>query len=202
MPIFPRNSLGRAALAAAALAVSSLACAEAYLGGSVGQSMTKFDSSDSTLAGAVTSHEKTKTAYKLFAGYSFNPSFAIEAGYADLGKPSSKFVLPTETIPQTQKESAWFVAGKGTLPINEQFNLFGKLGITQNKVSASWSDSGGGGSASNSRSGVLYGIGAEYNATKQVGIRLEYEDFGKFGNSTGTGRTNTSMWSTGLSYKF
>ncbi|MDP2879717.1 MAG: outer membrane beta-barrel protein [Sulfuricella sp.] len=201
MTIFPRNSLGQAVLVAAALSVSSLACAEAYVGGSIGQSMTKFDSSDFTVPGITTSHEKTKTAYKLFAGYNFNPSFAIEGGYADLGKPSSKFISATETVPQTQKESAWFVAGKGTLPINEQFNLFGKLGLTQNKVSASWSDSTGSGSGSDSRNGVLYGIGAEYNVTKQVGIRLEYEDFGQFG-STATGRTNTSAWSAGMTYKF
>lgn len=61
-------------------------------------------------------------------------------------------------------------------------------------------------SDSNNRSRVLYGVGAEYNVTKQIGIRLEYEDFGTFGSqitpTTGTGRTNTSMWSAGMAYKF
>lgn len=75
------------------------------------------------------SQEKTKTAYKLFAGYNFNNSFAIEGGYADLGKPAVKSTGPTWSLQMTQKESAWFVAGKGTLPINEQFNLFSKLGL-------------------------------------------------------------------------
>ena len=190
---------------------SSLAYAQVYVGGSIGQSMTKFDNEFRNYDPAVAeSSEKTKTAYKVFVGYNVNQYFAVEGGYADLGKPTYKYTESTGTGKSTQKESAWFVAAKGTLPINEQFNVFGKLGLTYNKVKGSWNDSYGqpdsNVSYSNTRSSVLYGIGAEYNVTKQIGIRLEYEDFGNFGNKFDsgdeTGRTKTSMWSAGIAYKF
>jgi len=195
-------------MAAMGLMFAGSAMAQGYVGGSLGRSMTTFDGTDfEPFPGETHSFEKNKTAYKLFAGYNFNKNFAIEGGYADLGKPAQNVAWVGGSGKGVQKESAWFVAGKGTLPINEQFNLFGKLGLTQNKVKASWSDTDGfSGSDSKSRSGVLYGVGAEYNVSKQIGVRMEYEDFGKFGsqfvNDTGTGRTKTSLWSVGMAYKF
>jgi OOP family OmpA-OmpF porin len=207
------GAFGKTLLVAAALAVSSLASAQVYLGGSVGQSMAKFDSSDFQTNNPQISEnsDKTKTAYKFFAGYGINSYFAVEGGYADLGEPSYSYAgqVSGNTAKDSLKQSAWFVAAKGTLPINEQFNLFGKLGVTYNKVKYSgyetWSNTSA--STSDSRSGVLYGIGAEYKMMKQLGIRLEYEDFGKFGgqfteDGEGTGRLKTSMWSVGVAHTF
>lgn len=205
-----RSALGKTLLVASALTVSSVASAQVYVGGSVGQSMTSFNNEvKSTDPGDSNSEEKTKTAYKLFGGYNFNQYFAVEGGYADLGKPAVKQTWVDGSGKGTFKETAWFLAGKGTLPINEQFNVFGKLGVTFNHVKNSSSDTDGWSySASDNRTGVLYGVGAEYNVTKQIGIRLEYEDFGKFGDKlsvdgeSGIGRTKTSMWSIGAAYKF
>ena len=213
-----RGIFGKTLLVAAALAFSSVASAQFYVGGNLGQSKTKFDSSDFYTdpddASEILSFDKTKTAWKLFGGYNFNQYFAVEGGYADMGKPSTKATWDGGSGKSTTKQTSWFVVGKGTLPINEQFNVFAKLGVTMNrsKFSINANDGGDTGSYSDSktRTGALYGVGAEYNINKQVGIRLEYEDFGKFGNkfsddddsNFGTGRTKTSMWSVGVAYKF
>ena len=211
---FSRNTIAQAILVAVALAGSPLASAQVYVGGSFGQSMTKFDGSDwdrvIALSKASGAREKTtKTAYQIFAGYNFNEYFAVEGGYADFGKPSfSMFQLgdPDEAT-FYEKKTAWFLAGKGTLPINEQFNVFGKLGVTQNRteMDLNFTDKGDVMSAESRRTGVLYGVGAEYKVTKQLGLRLEYDDFGKFGSqysASGTGRTKTTMWSLGMAYTF
>lgn len=194
------------AMVAACAAGSVFAQQGLYVGGSLGQSMTSFDSEFSS-GGTSSSQEKTKTAYKGFVGYSINQYLAVEGGYANFGKPKAKVSGTGWSGENSQEESAWFGAAKGTLPINEQLNLFAKLGVTYNKVTGKWNATGESSSASKSRAEMLYGVGAEYNLTKQVGIRLEYEDFGKFGDQFtntggGTGRTKTSMWSLGAAYKF
>ncbi|HEX8987543.1 MAG TPA: outer membrane beta-barrel protein [Rhodocyclaceae bacterium] len=167
----------RTVLAAAALAACSLAYAQqqSYVGIGAGESSTDINGGSSR-----------DTSYKLFAGYDFNRNWAVEGAYADLGKPG---------YPQGDaRETAWYVAGKGALPISQQFDLFAKLGATRNKR-----DLGG----DNSRTDLLAGIGAEYKFNKQVGLRLEYEDFGKFGdNGNGIGSSRANMWTLGLDYKF
>ena len=192
-------------MVAACAAGSVFAQQGLYVGGSLGQSMTSFDSEFSS-GGTSYSQEKTKMAYKGFVGYSINQYLAVEGGYANFGKPKAKVSGTGWSGENSQEESAWFAAAKGTLPINEQFNLFAKLGVTYNKVTSKWNAMNDSNSTSKSRAEMLYGVGAEYNLTKQVGIRLEYEDFGKFGdqftNDGGTGRTKTSMWSLGAAYKF
>ena len=104
------------------------------------------------------------------------------------------------------KESALFLAAKGTLPVSDRFNLFGKLGWTRNKVQmhidALSLD------RSKSRSNTLIGMGAEFAAARNFAVRLEYEDFGKFGSQIdaltgeGTGATRTGFWSLGAAFKF
>ena len=198
-------------VSAIALCASGAAMAQQgfYVGGGVGQSMTSFNGTDFSANAAnneTLTLEKNKTAYKIFGGYNVNQYFGVEGGFVDFGKPAAKFSGNAGTDKVSEELSSWFVAAKGTLPLTEQFNLFGKLGVTQNKAKVS--SSAGGTSASDSRSGVLYGVGAEYNVTKQVGLRVEYEDFGNFGkafdfnSNTGTGRTKASMWSVGATFKF
>ncbi len=158
-------------IAVAALLVSSLACAQqSFVGVSAGQS-------DTNVGG-----DSRKTAAKLFAGYDFTRNWAIEGGYADLGKPQ---------WPQGEsRETAWYLAGKGTMPINNQFDLFAKLGASWNKVALN-----------DTRKSDLYaGVGGEYLFSKQVGLRLEYEDFGKFGDDN-VGRHRASAWTLGLDFK-
>src|SRR5437879_7979787 len=64
-----------------------------YIGGSIGQSRVKLDtgglSSDLAAAGMANtgfSANETDTGFKLFGGYRFHPNFAVEGGYAELGR--------------------------------------------------------------------------------------------------------------------
>jgi OOP family OmpA-OmpF porin len=174
-----------------------------YVGVSAGQSSTSFESQDYTFGpGASDSQDETDSAYKLFAGYNFNRNWAVEAGYADLGKPSYTTRLFGVTGVATVENTAWFVAGKGTLPVGTALGLFAKLGVTQNKSEATGSVGALSVSGSKTRTEALVGVGAQYSLTRNFGIRAEYEDFGKFGNSNDTGRTKTSLWSVGVTYSF
>lgn len=52
------------------------------------------------------------------------------------------------------------------------------------------------------KTSTLYGVGAQYNLSEQVGIRVEYENFGNFGNEVNTRRTRVDMWSVSVTLNF
>jgi len=193
-----------------------------YAGTGIGSSRTSFTKADFTLtppqAGTTETQDTSKTGAKAYAGYDFTKNWAIEGAYAILGTPEYKYVRVTAGATNGQdsyKARAWSLAGKGTLPLNNRFDIFAKLGVTSNK---SESNSSLGGvttsnqSASNTRAGILAGIGAAYHIDRNISVRLEYESYGKFGNqvtqnvatplSGETGRASVALWSVGIAYKF
>jgi OOP family OmpA-OmpF porin len=206
------------ALATAMIAFCGAAMAgdSFYVGGSLGQSSSKFKSSDYTLniAGINESQDKTDTAYKIFAGYNILPYLAVEGGYAYLGKPAYNYagtgIYAGFTGAATAEESSWFLAAKGTYNLNEQIGLFVKAGVAFNRYQVTGNTNnaavnaavGFPSSISKNTTEPLLGIGAEFNLIKQVSIRAEWESFGRFGNENDSGRTDASMWSIGVAYKF
>ena len=207
------------AIAAAAVVASGSAVAQQgwYAGLGAGQSNTSFNTSDYSfgLAAINESQDKTQDAWKVFTGFNFTQNWAIEGGYADLGTAKYKYsgtgILTGLSGAAKDKETSWFLEGKGTVPLNDQFNLFGKVGVTWNKLELTGSTNNALVNAlaglpwerSKTTSGVVYGVGGEYNLNKQVAFRLEYEDFGKFGGTgNSTGRTTADLWTADVVFKF
>ncbi len=201
-----------AAVAAAALSLPSLAFAQFYVGGSLGQNSARFDSNDfaTGLAAVTETQDKKETAYKLFVGYDFSKFLAVEAGYANLGTPTYRYAFGAFTGAAEMDQSALFVAAKGTFAVNERFGVFGKLGLTRNKAEVTGSTNspaldalvGTPFSASKSKVRPLIGIGAEWNMNKNLSLRAELEDFGKFGDTNTTGVTKARLFSIGAAYRF
>lgn len=117
---------------------------------------------------------------RIGGGYRFTQNWGVEVNYAQSGKSSS--VLGAD-----YKASAFQLAATGTYPINEQFDVYAKLGASANKISAS-----GFTLPSSSKTDLLWGIGAQYNFTPNWGARLEYEGLGK---GTGSGNPGGSDFS-------
>ena len=94
-----------------------------------------------------------------FVGYQFNQSFAVEAGYRRLAD------FDNVTINQTHASVI------GILPLQSNFNIYGRLGYNhlEAKVSAPFSG------LTDSTSGVLYGVGFGYNFTPNITARLEVQ---------------------------
>lgn len=185
-----------------------------YVLGSVGRSSMKDNSksnADAVLAAAgfrniSSSLDTTDTGYKLQLGYQYNPNFAVEAGYVDLGKEKYSATYTGGSASATAKAAGWNIAAVGIVPLNDQFSLFGKLGLIDAKVETSGTVSLGAASASANASATKwkpnYGIGATYNFTKTVGMRAEYERFQKLGDSNTTGESNVDLLSLGVVVKF
>lgn len=113
-------------------------------------------------------------SFKGFLGYEFNPYFATELFYADLGRTR----LEGNNVANTDLESdAYGVSAIGQLPITSWFTAFAKVGI------AKWNTDVDGnlGDASldlEDQDGTdpIYGVGAQLNFSPLF-VRAEYERY-------------------------
>ena len=180
-----------------------------YLGGSVGQS--KIDS-DIAFPGLISSGtvDGKDTGYKVFGGYQFNQYFGLDLAWVDLGKASySGSFFGAPVTGGTVKLSGLNFSVVGTVPLNPDFALFGKLGVFAWNAKASDTTFGVPFSATDNGADLSVGLGASYNFTKNVSVRLEWERFKAGGGddaTTGfpnvTSSANIDLLSVGLVYKF
>lgn len=130
-------------------------------------------------------------------GYHFSPMLAAEVGYSMFGDS----VLTNGFASGTVSASSFKIAAVGTYALNPQFDLIGKLGLANNSQKIVVTP--GGSSISGSQSDLLVGVGAQYNLNTQTSLRLQYENFGKFGNFGTTGqKMSASAFSLGVAYTF
>jgi len=195
---------------------SSAMASDFYVAGSVGQSSINMGtgSIDADLraegfTGVSSNTDENDTAYKLTAGWQFHKNFALELGYFDLGKGNytANFTGPVAgTVKAEWKADGWGIGIVGKLPINEQFSVFARVAAVDAKVKLNVSASGPGVSVSDSADSAdwkgNYGLGAQWDFTKQFGVRAEYERFDKLGDSNKTGEADVDLWSVGLVFKF
>ena len=202
------------AICIALVTLSSSAFAEGYVGLGVGQGKMSFPSISTTYLGypiTGAGDKTTDTSYKLYGGYNFTQNWGVEVGYNDFGNGYSVkgTISGTPYTISDMKGHSWYVAGTGTLPLQNGFSLFAKLGVAENHTDGgSACVSGNCGSVgSENHSSVLYGVGASYNFTKQWAARLEYEDFGKVTSDDvwgtgGSGAVKASAWTLSAKYSF
>ena len=132
-------------------------------------------------------------AFSISGGYRFMPNVAVEVGYSMVGD------ITFSGTSLTYAQSAFKGAAVGTYAINNQFDVFGKLGLAM--VSGELSCTGCT-TSSATTSSLMYGIGGQYNISKEVGVRLQYESLGKSkGSSSATG-VDVAVTSIGVVYNF
>lgn len=187
-------------LAGAATLVSPMAFAEGYVALDLGQSDAK-DACTGIPAGV--SCKKTDTAFRVAGGYQYTPMWGVEVSYADLGKATASGLVLGIPASADLKATSLQLAGTGTFPVSGAFSVIGKLGIARTNVKASGSALGITivvGDATSTK--AAYGIGVQYDFTKNVSARAQYEDLGKVGDVNTTGESKLTLISAGVIYKF
>jgi OOP family OmpA-OmpF porin len=174
----------------AALAAPIAAQAESYIGANVGRSEQKVD-----LDGF--SFKDSNAAYKVYGGYNFTQNFGIEGGVADLREAE----ISGNGARVSSKPVSVYFAATGTLPLNEQFALFGKAGVASTHVKFHASAPGYSESASDNQASPFVGVGASFALNKNVAIVAEYEYFGKIAKD-GDANVKADLLSVGVRYKF
>ena len=128
-----------------------------YVGANIGQSDWKDG------INGVTGDSKD-TAYKLYGGYQFNPYVGLELGYDDLGKLEGTGNARAHGV---------YLDAVGTLPLSTDWSLLGRIGVVNSHVKTSLA----GVDSSSSGTDWKAGLGVQYNLTKNLSIRGEWERY-------------------------
>ena len=131
------------------------------------------------------SSQANASGTKLYVGYRFSPTWGTEFSYADLGKKySDTLTTPTGSSLGGAKLKAWSWSGTGSFELLPHLWAVGKLGIARDRADVDTTCVGTTCTAprKNSSWSPVVGAGAEVGLGN-YGLRLEYEDYGKF--STG-----------------
>ncbi|WP_282039967.1 outer membrane beta-barrel protein [Halomonas alimentaria] len=124
--------------------------------------------------------DDSDTGYKLFVGYQFNPNFAIEASYLDLGDAEASYRYRGEPGNAELSVDGFGFALVGKLPIQSGFSVYGKLGMIA--WDADFTDNYFNGAQRTTDSygedgtDPFYGIGAEYEV-ERILMRAEFERY-------------------------
>lgn len=175
----------------ATLAAPLAAQAEgAYIGANVGRAEQKVN-----VEGF--SFKESTTAYKLYGGYTYNQNFGFEVGFADLREAEKS----GNGARIASEPKSVYIAATGTLPLNDQFALFGKAGVASTHVKISGSAPGYSASASDNQASPYFSVGASFALNKNISFVAEYENFGKIAKDGGS-HIKADFVSAGVRYAF
>jgi OOP family OmpA-OmpF porin len=165
-----------------------------YVGGSFGQSTT-----DCNVPAGFSCDDKD-TAWKIFGGYQINRNFAAEAGYSQLGEVTAT----GGGVNAKAKATAWDLVGVGSYPLSNQFSIYGKLGFYNGEVKVSSNVAGG--SGKKTTTDLTYGAGVQYNFSRNLGLRGEWQRYASAKQPATTvtveDKSDVDVLSIGVVYKF
>ena len=171
------------AIVAASCLLSAHALAQPYVGFSAGQSDVDESMVIPGLLDPGGTVDGKDGAFKLFGGYQFNPNFALEAAFVDLGDMSYSGNF-TGTPPLTGavvggrvQNSGLNLSAVGVVPLGQRFVLFGKVGMFLWHSEASDVTGGIATFSEADGSDLSLGLGASVALGPRVSLRAEWERF-------------------------
>ena len=167
-----------------------------YIGGAIGYARYDIDDGAIRAAGATTfSSDNSDTGWKIFGGYQFHRNWGVEVGYVDLGKIGFSGTVGAVPFTGNVDVTAWTLALVGTMPVHQNFDIFGKLGLYNWKSKGNATIAGiGTAAASDDGTDAMVGVGVRYNFSKNFGVQVEAEHF--------AGSDKVNLFSIGLRWKF
>jgi opacity protein-like surface antigen len=158
-----------------------------YAGAGIGLATSKFDQEHFDFD--TDDLTPSETAWRLFGGARLHPNFGLEIGYVGLGKAKAM-----EQVQQLYFEcdlTGVDVAALGYLPLASKLSGFARLGLIfwSSDIAFELADDfNGTGSATGS--GLAFGLGAQYDIHRSVGVRAEYTRYAVDKGEAGLGDFN------------
>lgn len=147
----------------------------------------------------------SEVAYRIAAGYQFDPTWGIEISYGDFGKSKLSGAASGVLINEETRISTAQAVVTGAYWVTQSFSVIGRLGVGTTFVNQSGTSSEAGLVASSTANAtstrLTYGIGAQYVVTDAFLVRAQYELLGNVGNDA-TGTANIALISMGMVTKF
>lgn len=170
------------------LAATLLAAGATISAPALSQSSMQFEPAVRTpyIGGSIGINDDEESVWRVLGGYQVHRNLAVELGYTDLGDMTVGG-RPAEA-------NAWELVGVGLFPLNESFSLLGKLGAYRGEAE--------GGGLRETRTDLTYGLGAEYNMNRNLGLRLEWQRYTDFGGGAFGSRADQDILSLGAIYRF
>ena len=159
------------ALGVSAALVALPASAQFYIGAGVGQAKAKDFCGG---GGGFDSCDDKDTAWKVYGGYAFSPYFAAEIGYSNFGR----FKATLAPFTDEAKAYAWEISALAAWPIVDRFAIFGRLGFYNATVKESTNFAG---DFQHDNSDLTYGLGMQFNITRNLALRGEWQRYQKMG---------------------
>ena len=138
----------------------------------------------------VTEKSDHKNALRVFGGYQLDEHFSVEAGYLNFGH------FKYASGPSVKLQAA-YLAGKASMPIGEQFSVYGKLGVAYHGQKFSDINDT---DASYHKSRPMFGVGTAWHMTEKVALSLELNNYGTV--KTDPGKIKMRALEAGLNFKF
>jgi opacity protein-like surface antigen len=143
--------------------------------------------------------DKRHADAKIFGGVDFSNNLGVEAGYVNFSKQDRHYDASSTGIPGgvtvNTKGYGAYVAAKYTVPINERFSAYGKLGLAHSQ--RKWGSDFGPAATYNDND-VYAGLGVQYNLNQNIAVVGEYENYGKRKDAG----ARAGVWSAGLKFGF
>jgi OOP family OmpA-OmpF porin len=179
--MLPRSAL---ALVVTALAAGTAATASAeglYMGADLGH--PQYSNSVNGIGGDDDANNGGIGA-KLYGGYTLTPNLALEGSVFRLGH--------SRMGDATVNTNGIALDGVGNYMFAPQWSLLGRLGVAEGRFSTSFGD--------DSSAGLKAGAGIQYDLTKQVSLRLQYERYHFF--NAFDSKPNVGEYTAGVKFNF
>ncbi|HKW37866.1 MAG TPA: outer membrane beta-barrel protein [Burkholderiales bacterium] len=184
-----------------------------YAGVGLGYGKVAFYSDDFSSNGAA--QESIKDADLGFTGavgVQLTKHWGFEVNFIQLGKFTYKYDVGGAVQEDRYEVSGWGFSVLPTLPLTRNFSAFGRLGVLASQTRLTVRNPIVGGVPTNAitpfqtnETSFLFGLGAQYFLNRDFGLRVEYQNLGKVGNTgcgTCTGRANAQFLSASALFAF
>lgn len=141
-------------------------------------------------------------AGRLAVGYQFNQNFGLELGYLQTRSGKAEFPQSDPPFSVSLKQNVIDLAGKGILPLANNFNVYGKLGVAYvtTKISASSTSENAGHTQHKWAPEAAVGVG--YDITPNVTVDTSWTHIQSVGNSQEKSLGNIDFIAVGVGYNF
>ena len=162
--------------------------------------------------------DDTATRALVFGGYRWRNDVAVEASFSAIDMYALR---PSDPVP-ARRGIGLGIGGGGALGLADvpsrswnvdvytswafykSFALYGRLGYAQAEAAPSFAGTSliAGVDQRRLRDGMNYGVGLRYDLKSDLGLRLEYARFGRFGMETGSVLPESDQVSFGVQFQF
>lgn len=121
----------------------------------------------------ITNCDSTDNGPKVEVGYDFNKNVGVELSYTSFG---TLFDSNDNSLSIRQKSNAIALSVLGTLPINDWFGIYGRLGYARYDTNNTGMIEGVAIKDENGNTG-FWGAGVKFTLNEQFALRLEYQNY-------------------------